>query len=263
MSMSKTAKIVLAGVIILVLGAGLIYTGIWIGRYGLNPFTESWRTPGWGMMSGRGPGSCNRNPYAGGYMMMDGVYDRGFDAEPLSNQEIEDILGEYLDDLADSDLVISDVMVFDNHAYAQILEANSGIGAMEVLVDYQTRGVYPEQGPTMMWNLKYGHMSGLGATRGPGMMMGSGSSQTYQDVDLENFDEMPISDPEAIAAAQEYLDRYLPDYQADDHAVMFYGYYTLHVLEEGDVAGMLSVNGYSGQVFFHHWHGELLEADDH
>jgi hypothetical protein len=261
--MSKTLKIVLAGLIILVLGAGLVYTGIWIGRYGLNPFTTRWNTPGWEMMSGRHGGYCGRSNYPGGYGMMGGIYDQDSVAEPLSIHEIEDILEAYLEEVANPDLVLSEIMIFDNHAYAQILEKSTGIGAMEVLVDYKTKGVYPEQGPNMMWNLKYGHMAGSGTFRGPGMMMGSGAAQTFQDVDLENFDDMPISVPDALSAAQEYLDRYSPGYQADDHAVMFYGYYTLHVLDSDDVTGMLSVHGFSGQVFFHNWHGELLETDEH
>ena len=92
--------------------------------------------------------------------------------------------------------------------------------------------------------------------------MGRGSSST-NNVDLENFTDMPVSSNQAVVAAQQYLDRYQPGIQADDHAVMFYGYYTLHVLDGGDVIGMLSVNGFTGQVFFHDWHGELLETDEH
>jgi hypothetical protein len=82
-------------------------------------------------------------------------------------------------------------------------------------------------------------------------------------VDLEDIGQMPISVPEAIDAAQDYLDRNSPGYQADDHAVMFYGYYTLHVQDGSEVVGMLSVHGFSGQVFYHDWHGELLETEDH
>lgn len=261
--MSKTVKIVLATLVVLVLGAGLVYTGIWIGRYGLNPFVNSWNTPGWGMLSDWKTRSCGGSIYSGGYGMMGGAYAQDSVADPLSIHEVEDILEEYLDGADDPDLVVSEIMIFDNQAYAQILEDSTGIGAMEVLVDYRTQGVYPEQGPTMMWNLKYGHMAGSGTFRGPGMMMGFGSAQAFQDVDLKDFEEMPFSIPEAITAAQEYLDRYSPGHNADDHAVMFYGYYTLHVLDGDEVTGMLSVNGYTGQVFYHSWHGELLEIDEH
>ncbi len=65
-----------------------------------------------------------------------------------------------------------------------------------------------------------------------------------------------------MAAAQDYLDVYLPGTQADEHVDPFYGYYTLHILRDGEVVGMLSVNGFTGQVFPHTWHGEFLEMTE-
>jgi hypothetical protein len=260
--MSKSLKIIMASVIVLVIGSGLLYTGIWIGRYSLNHFSIQWNNRGWGMMTGLGWSSCGGSTYSRGAGMMDGIIDTNKNFQTPSIHEVEEILDAYLEGAADPDLILSEIMVFDNHAYAQIQEKSTGIGAMEVLVDYQTKGIYPEQGPNMMWNLKYGHMAGVGNSRGTGMM-GSGGLSGNQGTDLDQFDEMPVSVTEAVTAAQEYLNRYSSGYQADDHASMFYGYYTLHVLEGDEVIGMLSVNGYSGQVFYHDWHGELLEIDEH
>jgi hypothetical protein len=48
----------------------------------------------------------------------------------------------------------------------------------------------------------------------------------------------------------------------DEDVEAFPGYYTLHVLEDGEIVGMLSVNGYTGNVWYHHWHGELLEMQE-
>lgn len=42
----------------------------------------------------------------------------------------------------------------------------------------------------------------------------------------------------------------------------FPGYYTVHILKSGMVMGMLSVNGYSGQVWYHTWHGTLISMKD-
>jgi len=42
-------------------------------------------------------------------------------------------------------------------------------------------------------------------------------------------------------------------------------YYTLHVLNDGQIEGMLSVNGYRGQVWYHSWHGQfvnMIELDE-
>jgi hypothetical protein len=109
-----------------------------------------------------------------------------------------------------------------------------------------------------MWNQKYGMMSGYGRY-GMGMMMegfgfGNPNIQTPST-------EMPIPPAQAVETAQTYLNTYFStaNLTADEHADPFYGYYTLHVNRDGQAVGMLSVNGYTGQVFPHTWHGKLLE----
>ncbi|MHB8648146.1 MAG: hypothetical protein ACYDAR_20385, partial [Thermomicrobiales bacterium] len=42
----------------------------------------------------------------------------------------------------------------------------------------------------------------------------------------------------------------------------FYGYYTLHIMKDGTVTGMLSVNGYTGQVWYHNWHGDFIQMKE-
>lgn len=174
-------------------------------------------------------------------------------ADPLSLVEVEDIIEDWLDDLEQDDLILGEIMIFENHAYAQILEESTGIGAMEVLVDPDTRDVYPEHGPNMMWNQKYSPMSSM---HGRGW---SGGEET----ELVGAEKMPVTLAEAVSAAQDYLDEYAAGWEADDHGSVFYGYYTLHVEENGEVVGMLSVNGYSSQVFYHTWHGDLVEMSEH
>jgi hypothetical protein len=135
-------------------------------------------------------------------------------------------------------------MIFDNHAYAQIIEAETGIGALEVLIDPFTLSVTPEHGPTMMWNTKYGMHGG-----GMAGFFGGGNAS----------EEMRVSEEAAIESLQAYLDDNNSGLQADEHAVAFYGYYTIHTLHNGEVVGMVSVNGSTGAVFPHTWHGTLLE----
>lgn len=179
-------------------------------------------------------------------------------AEPLSLAEATEILNAYLADLNDSNLELADVMIFDNHAYAQIVESDTGMGVMELLVDPESKIVYPEMGPNMMWNLKYGMMSGFGGYGMMGGMMGNRFGFNRGMVP-EATAEMPVSAEQAVDLAQSYLTTNFPQLTADEHADPFYGYYTLHVQEDGQTVGMLSVNGYSGQIFPHTWHGELLE----
>ncbi|MFV1859224.1 MAG: hypothetical protein ACC647_07725 [Anaerolineales bacterium] len=74
--------------------------------------------------------------------------------------------------------------------------------------------------------------------------------------------ELPVGPQEAVEIAQRYLDAHLPGAEAEDSPDPFHGYYTLHIKQNGKVVGMLSVDGTTGQVWPHAWHGELLETSD-
>jgi len=201
--------------------------------------------PGW-MMGGGMHGMM------GGNMMLNSN-NPFFTTEPLSLAETTETLNTYLAILNDSNLAVDDIMIFDNHAYAQIVENDTGIGVMEVLIDPTTKSVYPEMGPNMMWNLKYEMMPGNGGY-GMGRMMGG-----FGATDAST--EMTVTPDQAVEVAQTYLDTYFTqaNLTVDEHADPFYGYYTLHVNRDGQTVGMLSVNGFTGQVFPHTWHGKLLE----
>lgn len=175
------------------------------------------------------------------------------DVEPLSVEEAEQAVSEFLGGLEEDDLAVGEIMIFENHAYAQVVEADSGAGAFELLVDPVTGEVYPEPGPNMMWNIEYGHMAG-------GMMGGHMGGSDF----FNQEGEVTVDEADAVALAQAYLDEYLPGASADDHADAFPGYYTLHVLRDGAVVGMMSVNAYSGDVFPHTWHDDFVEmAESH
>lgn len=172
----------------------------------------------------------------------------GGNTDVLSLEEAQGAIESFLSTYSsDEELHIGEIMIFDNQAYAEVVEESTGIGAFELLVDPSSLYVYPEQGPNMMWNLKYGHMNGG--------MMGSGYDEDGID--------MPISGEEAIQIASEYLGRSSSNLTIDDHPDQFYGYYTIHTIRDGEVYGMLSVNGYNGQIIIHAWHGEFIEMSDH
>ena len=210
----------------------------------------------------------------GGYGGMMGGYSSGglSPVEPLSLDQAKQAVADYLAGLGNSDLALKEVMIFENHAYAEIVEKSTGIGAMEVLVDPATLAVYPEHGPNMMWNLKYSPMAGFGGygmmgpmgmgPMGMGGMMGGYPRQPGNAITPEVSAEMPVTPEQAVAAAQRYLDQYLSGATVEDHADQFYGYYTLHILRDGETIGMLSVNGYSSQVFPHTWHGDFIEMSE-
>lgn len=217
---------------------------------------------GAGMMGDSQYGGMMGGQYGAGMM---GNYGDLTNVDPLSIADAETAVTNYLTTLNDENLSLGEIMIFDNHAYAQIMNSETGQGAFEVLVDPTTRNVFPEPGPNMMWNTEYGMMSGGNY----GMMGGGqyGSDMMGEDQYgsmMGNFGYAPnaeinITPEEAVASAQEYLDAYLPGKTADANADTFPGYYTIHVLEDDETIGMLSVNAYRGQVFFHHWHGTFIE----
>ena len=186
-----------------------------------------------------------------------GFNSQGFgDTDPISIEDAESATEDYLS-IYDDQLEISEIMIFSNHAYVQVAETDSGIGAMELLIEPVTLTVYPEHGPNMMWNLKYGMMAG---EKSFGMMGGSMMGSVTK---IDPLAEMLVTEDEAADLAQEYLDRVYPGSEADEHADQFYGYYTLHIENDGEIVGMLSVNGFTRQVFVHTWHGDFIEMAWH
>lgn len=177
----------------------------------------------------------------------------------LTVEETKNAVKDFLAVYGNDDLIISEIMIFDNNGYAVITEMSTGIGAFELLIDPVDKYVYPEYGPNRMWNLKYG-MHGRA-----GMMAGRMGTNWRQRISTDQNipSEMPISVTEAQAIAQDYLDEDHPGAVLSDHLTPFYGYYTIDVERDANIFGMLSVNGFTGQVFYHHWHGEFIEMVEH
>jgi len=147
----------------------------------------------------------------------------------------------YLTSLNSLDLAIGEIMEFEQNFYVIYYEKSTGIGAFEMLIDKRSGRIFPEYGPNMMWNTKYGHL---------GMMGGWSQPPSGQ---------MPIDHEEAVLIAQEFLDNsYLGTIAEDPHS--FYGYYTIHVTKDGEIHGMLSVNSYDGAVWYHNWHGLHIQS---
>ncbi|MGB6680041.1 MAG: hypothetical protein WBF08_01800, partial [Candidatus Bathyarchaeia archaeon] len=166
--------------------------------------------------------------------------------------------------------------------YIIYFEKTTGIGAFEMLIwkktptDMMGQGmmgsgmmgggmmgqgmmvgqIMPEPGPNMMWNTKYGGMMGHMSGMMSGDMMGSGMMGQQQPTG-----EMTISNDEAKNIAQQNLDEYFPETTIEE-STTFYGYYTLDFSMSGKIQGMLSVNGYTGQVWYHGWHGDFIQMKE-
>jgi hypothetical protein len=171
-------------------------------------------------------------------------------------------------------LEVAEVMEFANNYYAEVMEKNTGIGAMELLLNRPGSRVYPEPGPNMMWNTKYGMMSGgrgmggmmrpNGGMMGPGgrgMMGGYSSASPRSSQGNTTNDKMPVSSDKARMIADAYLSHVSPGTRAEE-PTRFYGYYTIDTEKDGKTSGMLSVNGYSGEVWYHSWHGPFIAKQE-
>lgn len=226
----------LAGVVTVAFAQGPI--GPWQG-WGSGGMMGGWGRGGWGGMMGGG--------MMGGYGTMGtgtcpgGGWGNPNTGTPLTIQEAAERAEAYVASLGNPDLVLTEVMEFTNNFYAEVKEESTGIHAFELLIDRYTGFVHPEPGPNMMWNTKYGHMGG--------MMGGWWGTPTG---------EMTVTPEQARAYAQAWLDANLPGTTVAEEADAFYGYYTIHTLRDGQISGMLSVNGYTGAVWYHTWHGDFV-----
>lgn len=168
-----------------------------------------------------------------------------YQLRPSSDIELASGIAErYLTSLDNPDLAIDEIMEFEQNFYVVYFEKSTGIGAFEMLIDKYTGRIFPEYGPNMMWNTKYGHAGMMCCVREPSPFPSG---------------EMTINQDEAVAIAQEFLDQFLPGTVAEDPHP-FYGYYTIHVTKDKEIYGMLSVNGFDGTVWYHNWHGAYIRS---
>ena len=174
----------------------------------------------------------------------------GSTGQSISMDQAQQSVQSFLNQTGDQDLKIDELMEFDRNFYALIKEKSSGAGAFELLINKSNGAVGFEPGPNMMWNTKYSMMSGSGMMGGGGPFR-SGSAPV----------SMSVTADQATQIAQQWLDQRFAGDSAGS-ADGFYGYYTFHFEKNGQIAGMLSVNGYSGDVWFHTWHGNFIQVRD-
>ncbi len=170
-----------------------------------------------------------------------GPYRSG--GQRISMEQAKKIVADYLRNRGDSDLEATEIMEFEYNFYVIFRENSTGINAFVALIDPYTGDMYHEPGPNTMWNAKYGMMSG--------MMWGTPVASS----------DMTVDEEKARQYAEAFINTYLPGGTTED-ADRFYGYYTFHILKDGEIYGMLSVNGYTSQVWYHSWHGRFLGMEE-
>jgi hypothetical protein len=253
--MNKTLSIILMVLAVLVLAGGIFFAG--------TIYARSSMMFGWGNNSTYGPGRMGQSGMMSGMMNRQGGMMNGYNNSNLTALTIDQAKAaaeRYVQSLNIGGLEIGEVMVFDNNAYVIVQETETGLGAFELLVDPVSQVAYPEHGPNMMWNLKYSGLNHQFVMRNGGGMMGNYSWNSTTPADV--FAEMTITPEQAIEYAQKYLNENISGASPATHASQFYGYYTIDFEKDGKILGMLSINGYDGQVFPHTWHGTFIEETE-
>lgn len=167
-------------------------------------------------------------------------------SDPLTLDAAQAAADEYLTRFNNTDLVIDEIMIFENNAYVVVKEVSTGKGAFELLVYPGASIAIPEFGPTRIWNTKYGMMGGRA-----GMMK-------WQAPQPDTATAAKIEAAEAVKLAQEYLNLNITGAVADETPIEFYGYYSVDYSIDGKPAGMLSINAVTGRIWLHTWHGTFI-----
>ncbi len=234
------------------LGGWLLWTGrVWAAPLfqGMGTWAAPRGVPCEDQVSGWGPGGMmGRRPSTSGSALCSFEDDDDAAAPeratPSDIEEAESAFERYVAALGYDGLAIVEVMEFEHNYYAIVEESDSQIGAMELLLDKTTGTVGPEIGPNMMWNVKYGmHQRG---------MMGRWQGE-----------DNALSETQVLEIAQRWLDAHDAGATVESHADPFYGYYTVHTERDGEIEGMLSVHGSTGQVWYHTWHGDFVQMIEH
>jgi hypothetical protein len=147
----------------------------------------------------------------------------------------------YVASLNNADLKVTHVEEYQNNFYVAVSEKSTGNGAFELLINKVTGIVTPEMGPNMMWNTKYTFGAGW-CNWARGTIAGTPT----------------VTVDQAKTDAQQYLNTYLAGTTTGD-ITAFPGHYTVEVLSIGSPYGMLSVNAFTGQVWYHTWHGAFIQ----
>lgn len=196
--------------------------------------------------------------YYGNGMMGRYYIDNTGSGEKLELTALEQNVNEYAAQFGDN-LVIGDILVFEDGAYYfSVMESDTGIGAMELLVNPYTGAVYQQMGPNMMWNTKYEVQTstGYGIMNGRGMMGRNAYNASEDGQELSTI---------TLAQAQEIAENYLnggslEGYKLTGEGHEFYGYYTFNLQDENSQTGLISVNGFTGAVWYHGWNGSLTDT---
>lgn len=211
------------------------------------------------------------NGYGCGGWCGSGMMGQGYEqprtrtSAPITLEKARSIAEQYLVSLGNPNIAIKEIMEFENNFYVIYYEKDTSMGAFEMLIWKRTptgsmmsggmgmnggmmgngmmAGVItPEPGPNMMRNTKYSMMRGMMGSRWQ-----TGTSN-----------RVTVTDQDAKSIAEKYLSQNLPGAHVEG-IIRFYGYYTIDFEKADKITGMLSVNEYTGEIWYHSWHGAFIQ----
>lgn len=193
-----------------------------------------------------------------GMMLLSGANAYRHDGAMATMGDAVDIAGRFIDTLGNSTLALDEVEEWEFNYYVVVKEAApSQYKAFQLIIDKWTGSIMPEPGPSMMWNQKYGGMMNSMTDGMPGHM-----NRRDRKMTEPTFTVTPEA---ATSAANQFLrERFRGALVVDGVPDVFFGYYNFDVNDAatGTKYGMLSVNGSTGQVWYHTWHGNFVQGKE-
>lgn len=216
---------------------GMMGPGMGYG-HGMMDNGMNFNTPGnyGGMMGpgmGYGHGMMGQNMMGYFSCPMNGYQPTAKQNASLTPDEVRSLAQAYIKNTGYQGLEIDEIYEFATHFEVEVEEEDTGIHAIELLIDKNTGIIRPEMGPNMMWNTRYGPMP---YTAG----------------------EMRITPEEAVSLAKEYIQQNNPELSVEETPETYYGFYEVHATKNGKPVAQININGYNGAVWLEQWHGELI-----
>lgn len=182
--------------------------------------------------------------YSGYVSIGNAVYEGHVVGQRMTIDQVEELVKDYLRDLDDSNIQVEEIIEFANDFYVRFSEKDTGINAFVALVDPYTGRMYAGHHPDKFWNTKY---------RGESYRESRGRPES---IDWPSG-PMTITEEQAWSNAQRAILGYIPEGEIGS-VEPFYGYYTIPILQQGNVVGLVSINGYTGTVCYEACHGSVL-----
>lgn len=198
---------------------------------------------GYGMGYGNGPGAGVRGaggpgfgPGAGGVGRGYGFSDFGTGAS-IGQDQVPTIVNGFLARFTGGSYQISRILQFANNYYVQVTDSSKKAPAFELVVNANGGAVHPTP-VTMQWNTSYGR-----------------AQYSLQG----NVGQMSVTSSQAAQNAKDYVTKVSSNASVSS-PVQYSGYYSFIVSDNGKTVGVLSVNGYNGQVWYQNWNGAFVKS---